>query len=141
MTPTPTEPPQEAPATNRSWRGWWIFLAVGLAGYVALTFGVFALHEWAQFDERLAYGVMIMLVMAGNFIANRRLVFPAGRTGEPARQAMRFLIAAISFRIIELALYSWAIGPLGIHYLVAIAVVSAAVYFAKYFAFSIWVFR
>ena len=138
MTLSPIEPALPA---NRSWRGWWIFLAVGLAGYAALTFGVFALHEWARFDERLAYGIMIMVVMAGNFFANRRLVFPSGRTGEPARQAIRFLVAALSFRLIELALYSWAIGPLGINYLVAIALVSAVSYVAKYLVFSYWVFR
>ncbi|WP_221029846.1 GtrA family protein [Actomonas aquatica] len=130
-----------ATTSNRSWRGWWIFLAIGLVGYLVLTFGVFALHEWAQFDERLAYAIMITLVMIGNFIANRRIVFPAGRTGAPARQAVKFLIAALTFRVIEFILYSLCIGPLGINYLVAIAVTSAVAYWAKYYVFSFWVFR
>lgn len=129
------------PAGNRSWRGWWLFIAIGLIGYVVLTFGVFALHEWAGWSERLAYGVMIFAVMGGNFVANRRLVFPAGRTGEPARQAVRFLIAALTFRVVEFYLYTLCIGPLRINYLVAIAVVSSVSYLGKYFIFSRFVFR
>ncbi len=137
----PDTPPAAPPTSNRSWRGWWIFIAVGLSGYVLLTGGVFALHEWAHFSERLAYGIMIFAVMGGNYVANRRLVFPAGRTGEPARQAVRFLLVALVFRVIEFGLYSLCIGPLRIHYLVAIAVVSSVSYLGKYFIFSRFVFR
>ena len=130
-----------APATNRSWRGWWLFLLIGIVGYVVLTLGVIALHEGLQWDERGAFGVMIFVVMAGNFIANRRVVFPSGRTGAPARQAVRFLIAALTFRLIELGVYSLLIGPFAVHYVTAIALTSALSYLAKYYVFSIWVFR
>ena len=100
-----------------------------------------ALHEGLQWDERGAFGVMIFVVMAGNFIANRRVVFPSGRTGAPARQAVRFLIAALTFRLIELGVYSLLIGPFAVHYVTAIALTSALSYLAKYYVFSIWVFR
>lgn len=130
-----------ARGSNRSWRGWWLFLFIGLLGYLALTLGVIGLHEWLHWDERVAFGLMIFLVMAGNFIANRRVVFPSGRTGAPARQAIRFLVAALSFRVVEIALYALLIGPWAIHYVAAIALTSAVSYLAKYYVFSIWVFR
>ena len=143
MMRTKTEPSPALPgvSTNRSWRGWWLFLVIGLLGYALLTFGVYALHEWGGVDERPAYALMIVLVMAGNFFANRRVVFPAGRTGEPARQAIRFLGAALTFRVVEFLLFSLFIGPLAIHYIAAIALTSALSYFGKYYVFARWVFR
>ncbi|MCC5024294.1 MAG: GtrA family protein [Candidatus Synoicihabitans palmerolidicus] len=133
--------PESAPASNRSWRGLWRFVIIGLGSYLALTFGVIALVETAHLGEHLAYAIMITAVMIANFYANRRFVFPASRTGAPARQAAKFLPAALSFGVIEFALFSLFIGPLAIPYVIAIAVTSAVSYGAKYYVFSVWIFR
>jgi putative flippase GtrA len=130
-----------APKSNRSWAGWWRFLIIGLGGYFALTFGTVALVEWVNLNARLAYAIMITVVMVGNFYATRHIVFPSSRSEKTHRQAIRFFTAALLFRVIEFALYSVAIGPLEINYVVAIALTSAVSYAAKYYVFSIWVFR
>lgn len=138
-----TEPPAPLPTAprNRSWRGWWRFVVLGAGGYLALTLGVIALVEGLGLGERPAYALVIVLVMAGNFYANRRFVFPAGRTGAPARQALRFLVAAITFRGLEFGLFSALIGPCAMPYVYAIALTSALSFGVKYYVFARWVFR
>lgn len=117
------------------------FLLVGLGGYALLTFGVIALVEWVGLGKRPAYAIMISVVMVTNFYANRRFVFPAGRTGAPARQAVRFLGTSVTFRLLEFMLYSTMIGPFEVPYVAAIALTSALSYGVKYYVFSQWVFR
>lgn len=134
-------PDQSPPKSNRSWTGWWRFLAIGLGGYLALTFGTIALVEWRGLPQRPAFTIMITAVMIGNFYASRRFVFPDSRTEEAKRQAIRFFTAALSFRVLEYLLFSLLIGPLAINYVIAIAITSAASYVIKYYVFSIWVFR
>jgi putative flippase GtrA len=135
----PESPPASA---NRSWAGWFKFIAVGLSGYLVLTLGVAALVELLGVGKRPAYAVMIMLVMAGNFYVSRALVFPQGRNSRAGGQAARFLIVALSSRVFEYFSYSWLIGPtVGIHYVFAITLVSALSYLIKYYVFSAWVFR
>jgi len=135
--------PDSKPASsNRSWRGWLKFIAVGLSGYVVLTGGVVVMVELLGMGERPAYAIMIMLVMAGNFFVSRAHVFPQGRSGEPGRQAVKFLVVALSSRVVEYFSYSWLIGPpLEMAYVYAITLVSALSYVIKYYAFSAWVFR
>lgn len=129
-------------ASNRSWRGWFKFIAVGLGGYLVLTGGVVVLVELLGMGERPAYAIMIVLVMAANFFVSRAHVFPQGRTGEPARQAVRFLVVALSSRVVEYFSYSWLIDPpADMPYVYAITLVSALSYVVKYYAFSAWVFR
>jgi len=132
--PTPTK-------SHRSWTGWWRFLAIGLGGYLALTFGTVALVKWIGLSQRPAYAIMITAVMIGNFYASRRFVFPASRSDKAKRQAIRFFTASLSFRVLEYLLFSLLIGPCAINYVIAIAVTSAASYVIKYYIFSIWVFR
>ena len=135
-------PEAASAASNRSWRGWFKFIAVGLSGYLVLTGGVVVLVELLGMGKRPAYAIMIMLVMAGNFFVSRAHVFPHGRTGEPARQAVKFLVVALSSRVVEYFSYSWLIGPpTDMPYVYAITVVSALSYVIKYYAFSAWVFR
>lgn len=135
----------ERPATaaaNRSWAGWFKFIAVGLSGYLILTGGVAALVELLGMDERPAFVIMIMLVMAGNFYVSRALVFPQGRNSGAKGQAGRFLVVALSSRVFEYFTYAWLIGPvIDLHYVFAITAVSAVSYVIKYYIFSAWVFR
>ncbi len=138
----PPPAPSALPVSNRSWRGWWRFIAVGLGGYVVLTLGVVGLVEVAGLGKRPAYAIMILLVMALNFYFSRAHVFPHGRTGKPARQAMRFLVVASSSRVAEYVSYSFLIGPgVEMPYVAALTLVSALSYLAKFYLFSAWVFR
>jgi len=129
-------------ASNRSWRGWFKFIAVGLSGYLVLTGGIVVLVELVGLGERPAFAIMIILVMAANFFVSRAHVFPHGRTGEPARQAVKFLVVALSSRVLEYLAYSWLIDPpVELHYVLAATLVSAVSYLIKYYVFSAWVFR
>lgn len=134
-----TEPP--ASAANRSLSGWLKFIAIGLSGYVVLTAGVVALVELAGLSERLAYALTITAVMLGNFYANRRFVYPQSHRSKASHQALRFLAVALVFRVIEFYGYSLLIGPIGMHYVIALTLTSAIGYLIKYYVFSIWVFR
>lgn len=48
---------------------------------------------------------------------------------------------ALLFRVLEYAAYSWLIGPIEMHYVIAITLTSSIGYLIKYYVFSIWVFR
>lgn|GEM_PF-983215 len=132
----PTTPPPP-----RSWRSFLKFIAVGLTGFGILSGGVALLVELFGVREQTAFGFTIVLVMALTFMANRRFIFPAGRTGAPARQAVRFLIVALSSRVVEYYGFDYLIVHDLVHYFWAIVIVSALSYLAKYYAFSAWVFR
>ena len=128
--------------SNHSWRGWLKFVAVGLSGYLVLTGSVVVLVELVGMGRRPAFAIMIILVMAANFYVSRKHVFPQGRTGEPARQAVKFLVVALSSRVVEYFSYSWLIDPpVAMPYVYAITLVSALSYIIKYYVFSAWVFR
>ncbi|MBT5901408.1 MAG: GtrA family protein [Opitutaceae bacterium] len=121
--------------------GWLKFIAIGLGGYLVLTGGVAALVEMADWGKRPAYIVVIAIVMCGNFYANRRFVYPQSKQRKKGSQAARFLFFALLFRLLEYAAYSWLIGPVEMHYVIAITLTSAVGYLIKYYVFSIWVFR
>lgn len=126
---------------NRSLSGWLKFIAIGLSGYVVLTLGVIALVELAGWGKRLSYAVAIMVVMCGNFDANRRFVYPQSKQRNKTSQAARFVFFALLFRVLEFYSFSWLIGPIGMNYVLALTVTSAVGYPIKYYVFSIWVFR
>ena len=126
---------------NRSLAGWLKFIAIGLGGYLVLTGGVAALVEMADWGKRPAYIVVIAIVMCGNFYANRRFVYPQSKQRKKGSQAARFLFFALLFRLLEYAADSWLIGPVEMHYVIAITLTSAVGYLIKYYVFSIWVFR
>ncbi|GAB5558541.1 MAG: hypothetical protein SynsKO_01880 [Synoicihabitans sp.] len=126
---------------NRSLGGWLKFIAIGLGGYVVLTLGVIALVEWAGWGKRLSYALVIMVVMCGNFYANRRFVYPQSKQRKKTSQAARFVFFAMLFRVLEFYCYSWLIGPIGMNYVIALTLTSAVGYLIKYYVFSIWVFR
>ena len=139
--PTGNTPKDKAPATPRSLRNFFKFIAVGLTGFGVLSGGVALLVEVGGVREQTSFGIMIILVMAMTFFVNRRFIFPAGRTGEPARQAIRFLVVALSSRVVEYYGFDFLIVHEIVHYFWAIVIVSALSYLAKYYAFSAWVFR
>lgn len=137
----PTKADSAETTSNHSWRGWLKFIAIGLSGYVVLTAGVVAMVELAGWGERLSYAVMILTVMLGNFYANRRFVYPHSNRSNASQQALRFLVIAMIFRVLEFYSFSLLIGPFGVNYVVALTLTSALGYLIKYFVFSIWVFR
>ncbi len=138
---TPTRPERAKAAANRSWGGWLKFIAIGLSGYGVLTAGVAALVELAHWGERPAYLVVICLVMCGNFYANRHFVYPQGTQRTKRSQAARFVFFALLFRVLEYLGYAALIGPVEMHYIIALTLTSSIGYLIKYFVFSIWVFR
>ena len=115
----------------------------GLVGLV--VFGVslgltVLLHEVIGLSEELAFGITLVIVLIGGFLANRHLVFDAS-AGNLRRQGAHYAVASLSFRGVQylsfLALHTW----LEIPYLPAIVIVLGFWFFIKYAYYGKRIFK
>jgi putative flippase GtrA len=118
------------------------FVVLGALSYALLLGGTAAGVELGGMTPRNAYGVMLTLVLAWNFFANRRFVFPASRSGAASGQAVRFVCASVAFRMLEYALVTrLMLDWLGLPYALAITLGTGGMLGVKYVVFSRLVFR
>jgi len=129
----PPRPPRASPL---------LFIALGGLSFATQLGGTAALAEGFGVAPRTAYAVMLAVVLAGNFFANRRLVFPAARAGRAGAQALRFAGASAAFRAIEYVLVTHLlISVAGQPYPLAITLGTGLMLGIKYLVFSAYVFR
>lgn len=118
------------------------FAVLGALSYALLLGGTSACVELGGMTARNAYGFMLTLVLAWNFYANRRFVFPSSAGGAAGRQALRFVCASVAFRMLEYALVTrLMLDWLGLPYALAITLGTGGMLGLKYIVFSRLVFR
>lgn len=113
-------------------RGMFRYGVLSVASFVA-TLGITALlHEFAGRSEELSYGVALVVVFVGNFLAMRYYVCD-GAGGSAARQLGMFLASSLAFRGMEYAAFLIAHTWLGAPYAAAIVAIQLTSSLAKFF--------
>jgi len=110
--------------------------AYSFAANIAITAG---LHEGLGIDERVAFAVALATVFCTNFFLARHFIFAAA-DGDVSGQLGRFVLTALSFRVIEwigfYALTTW----LDVAYLIAAPTTLVASTLGKYVFYRFFVF-
>lgn len=115
----------------------------GLVGVVifGVALGLTALlHEALGLSEELAFGITLVVVLVGGFLANRHLVFNAS-AGDLRHQSVHYALASVVFRGLQylsfLALHTW----LGMAYPLAITIVLWSWFLIKFFYYGARIFK
>jgi len=116
------------------------FVVVG-ADVFPINVGLTALlHEVLHLPEEAAFAIALATVFVVGFFANRHLVFAAG-AGRIRPQMVRYVVAAVGFRIVQFAsflvIHSW----LGAPYLFAVVAVLSFWLVVKFVVFRALVFK
>jgi len=96
------------------------------------------LTEVCGLDERISYPIALVTSSTVNFFTVRTWVFTSS-DGTLLRQAAKFGLSIVGFRIAELAVFTAAVSA-GANYQVALVVISVASYFAKFLVAKFVVF-
>jgi putative flippase GtrA len=119
------------------------FIRFGLVGAVAfaVSMGLTALLvEVLGLSEELAFGITLVVVLIGGFMANRHLVFEAA-DANLRRQGTHYALAALTFRALQYLSFLAIHTALGVPYLLAIFIVLSAWFVIKYAYYGKAVFR
>ena len=94
-----------------------VFLAAGLpAFFVAIPLN-YCLVELAHFPKPLAYAVALLFQVIVNFFMCRWLVFTSGTHKTIGRQFLEFVVAILTFRLTDWAVYAFLVEIADLHYL------------------------
>ena len=109
---------------------------------LALNFGTtIVLHEGFGLAEELAYALALLTVFAVNFVLLRTWIFAGSARAGASRQFAWYALSAAGFRGAEYLGFLVLHTGLGVHYLLAMALVQTTAFFGKFLHYGRVVFR
>lgn len=111
------------------------WLAAGGMSFFTATGTTVALHEGGGVSERFAFLAALVVVFVLNFLTMRYFVY--GRPLMPIMpQFARYGVSAVLIRGLEFVAYAVSVDWLGIHYVVAMAVILPTSMLFKFFYYG-----
>lgn len=116
------------------------FLAVGAICYVFGILLLFALTDILKFHYLASLVVAMLIMSATGWILNRKWTFNSKDTNLMA-ESIRFISANMLTWLITVVLMTIAVSGLGIHYLLASAIIALAMAIVNFTIHQAWSFR